>query len=197
MPNQIVVINAFEPEDFFISQLSQTYDNAVAEAGSLSELLIVSSMFFSFTPFPERFDYASLEPDLQKSVDAMKLASVLAIFTSYRPDINPAFSQFISRLFHLDKGGINTGIWGHINVYNKLVRIITVIEDEPTWKRYKFRRDPSMLPIHKIDFSLFGFGIVSTSTFGYLENNELNEYGLKQLAKMYKFGSSDALKEWV
>jgi hypothetical protein len=194
MQNKVVVINAFEPDDFFISQLSRKYDNAVAEAKSFSELLIVSSMNFSFAAFPEQYTYDTLEPDLQKSVDAINSADVLAIFTSYRPEMSPVFSQFIARLFHLHKGGINTGIWGNISVHNKLVRIVTVIDDYNTWRKYKFKRDPSVLPIHKTDLSLFGFGTVATATYGYLQDNILNEYGFKQLSRMQLFGTADAIR---
>jgi hypothetical protein len=196
MSKNIVVINAFEPEDFFIRRLSQEYDNAIAENGMVSELLFLGSMYFSYTPFPQQYTFDTLENDLQKSVTAIKAASTLTFFTSYDPkkNTNPAFGQFISRLFHLDGGTINKEIWGEVNAYNKKVRIITVIDDEETWRKFKHNRSGSMLPlpINKINFKMFGFGAVYSSTFGYLQDNVLNDYGLKCLSKMHELGGKDS-----
>ncbi|MFT3936533.1 MAG: hypothetical protein QM726_23105 [Chitinophagaceae bacterium] len=194
MPGKIVIVNAFEPEDFFIRSLSQEYDNTIAANGMMSELLFVSTMYFSFSPFPQQFNFETLENDLQKCVTAIKAASTLVFFTSYKPDrLNPAFSQFVSRLFHLDAGNINKGIWGNINVYNQKVRIITVIDDEESWKRYNRQRLPLPLPINKVNFKLFGFGAVYSSTFGYLQNNQLNDYGIKCLKTIAELAKKDCV----
>ena len=90
---------------------------------------------------------------MQKCVAAFKAASTLVFFTLYRPDMktNPAFAQFVSRLFHLNGNEINKGIWGDINAYSQKVRIITVIDDEEAWKRYNRQRLPLPLPINKIN----------------------------------------------
>jgi hypothetical protein len=197
MQNKITIINAFDAEDYFIEKLSKEYDNAVTENGMVSELLFISSMNFSFAPFPQQYTFDTLERDLQESVNAIKSASTLAFFTSYhtRKHINPAFAQFVSRLFHLQNGSVNKSIWGEGVTYNKRIRIISVIDDVATWKKYKFKKDASILPINKIDFSLFGFDEVFTSTFGYLQDNEMNEYGLKCLSRMHDFALSDCLNK--
>src|ERR1700712_1052044 len=108
MPGKIVIVNAFEPEDFFIRRLSQEYDNTIAGNGMISELLFVSTMYFSFAAFPQQYNFESLENDLQKCVTAIQKASTLVFFTSYKPNMktNPAFAQFVERLFHLNNGEI-------------------------------------------------------------------------------------------
>lgn len=198
MSNKIAIINAFDPEDFFIELLSRQYDNAIAENGMVSELFFVNSMFFSFTPFPESYTFDTLEPDLQRCVQSVRQASTVAIFTSFhtRGEINPAFAQFVNRIFHLSAGAPNKQIWGETtSIYNKRVRIISVIDDPKTWGQYKYKRNASMLPIHKINFRLFGFGEVYTSTLGYLNDNIVNEYGEKALRKMTELGMHDALRK--
>ena len=195
MSGNIVIVNAFEPEDFFIRRLSQEYDNAIAGNGMISELLFVSTMYFSFAAFPQQYNFESLENDLQKCVTAIKKASTLVFFTSYKPNMktNPAFAQFVQRLFHLNNGEINKSIWGDINAYNQKVRIITVVDDEEAWKRYNRQRLPLALPINKINFKLFGFGSVYSSTFGYLKDNQLNEYGIKCISTMHELGKKDCV----
>ena len=167
------------------------YDNAVSSEGAVSSLLFPATMDFNVNVAASEYGCSELEPDLQKSVDAIKSADTLAVFTSYKPDSNPIFPGFINRLFHLRSGEINYSIWGRNFDASKRVRIITVIDDHDTWRKYKFRRDASQLPIHKIDFRVFGFEQVYTSTFGYLQDNVMNEYGLKQVAKMHRFAFTD------
>jgi len=186
MSSKVVIINAFEPEDFFIAQLSKAYDNALSEIGIAAELLFVNNMNFSFTPFPAEFTYDSLESDLQKSVDVIKRASTVAFFTSANKEkVVPIFTQFVSRLFHLKEGTINTDIWGNIHAYSKTLRIITVLDDPDTWKQFRNNRKPSLVPIPKINFGLFGFGQIYSRTFGYLKDGYvLNDYALKSMKLM-------------
>jgi hypothetical protein len=193
MSSKVVIINAFEPEDFFIAQLSKAYDNAIVEKGISAELLFVNNMNFSFTPFPEQYTYDDLESDLQKSVDAIKNASTVAFFTSANKEkVVPIFTQFVSRLFHLKEGRVNDGIWGNINAYSKTLRIITVLDDPDTWKQFRNNRKPSLVPMPKINFGLFGFGQVFSRTFGYLkEDFVLNEYALKSLNAMRVMADKD------
>ncbi len=193
MLSKVVIINAFDPEDFFIAQLSKAYDDAIIERGISAELLFVNNMNFSFTPFPDQYTYESLEPDLQKSVDAIKGASTVAFFTSASRDkVVPIFTQFVSRLFHLKEGMINKEIWGNINAYSKTLRIITVLDDPDTWKQFRNNRKPSLVPMPKINFGLFGFGQIFSRTFGYLkEGYVLNEYALKSLKTMRVMADKD------
>jgi len=194
MLSKITIVNAFDPEDYFIEFLSREYDNAVSESGVMSELLFINPMHFSYTPFPEHYTFDTLEPDLQRSIQSIKDASVVSIFTSWNPhkEPNPAITHFVNRLFHLQHGAINTGIWGDTNTHHKRVRIITVIDDPAEWRRYKRTRDPGALPVTKIDFRLFGFGEVFTKTFGYLKPGELNDYGRKCVETIHFLAAKDA-----
>ena len=193
MSGKLVIINAFEPEDFFIAQLSKAYDNAIVERGITAELLFVNNMNFSFTPFPEQHTYETLESDLQKSVDAIKSAATVAFFTSANKDrVVPIFTQFVSRLFHLKEGMINRDIWGNSNAYSKTLRIITVLDDPETWKQFRNNRKPTLVPMPKINFGLFGFGQIYSKTFGFLkEDYVLNDYALKSMRTMRVIAEKD------
>ncbi|WP_118975068.1 hypothetical protein [Taibaiella koreensis] len=193
MHSKVVIINAFEPEDFFIAQLSKAYDNAIVEKGISAELLFVNNMNFSFTPFPDQYTYETLEPDLQKSVDAIKGASTVAFFTSANRDkVIPIFTQYVARLFHLKEGTVNKDIWGYIDAYSKILRIITVLDDPDTWKQFRNNRKPSLVPMPKINFGLFGFGQIFSRTFGYLkEGYVLNEYAQKSIKAMRIMAEKD------
>lgn len=194
MFSKVAIINAFEPENFFIAQLSKAYDDAIHERGISAELLFVNNMDFSFTPFPDQYTFDTLESDLQKSVEVIKSASTVAFFTSANRDkVVPIFTQFVSRLFHLKDGGINKDIWGdNVNVYSKVLRIITVLDDPETWKRFRNSRRASLVPVPKINFDLFGFGQIYSRTFGYLKDDTiLNDYALKSMKAMVSMAEKD------
>lgn len=193
MLGKVVIVNAFEPEDFFIAQLSIAYENALNERGIMPELLFVANMNFSFTPFPEQYTYNTLEYDLQKSVSLMKAATTVAFFTSTKKDKPmPIFRQFVSRLFHLKSGMINTDIWGAVNAYGKTLRIITVLEDPDTWKEFHNSRNRSIVPLPKVSFGLFGFGQIFSRTFGYLKDNDMqSKYAQKCIKAMKDMAEKD------
>ena len=126
----VVIVNAFDPDDFFISRLSNAYEATLHQRNLSTEVLYINQMNFSYTPFPEQYTFTSLENDLKKSVRAIREASTVAIFTSTKPGKQaPAFTQVVYWLFHLKPGGINLDILGQISVYNKVLRIITVMDD--------------------------------------------------------------------
>ncbi|PSK93343.1 hypothetical protein [Taibaiella chishuiensis] len=193
MSSKVVIINAFEPENFFIAQLSKAYDDALHERGITAELLFVNNMNFSFSPFPDTFTFDELEPDLQKSVELIQAADTVAFFTSASRDhIVPVFTEFVSRLFHLKDGGINTGIWGDVDAYRKVLRIITVLDDPETWKKFRNNRKASLVPVPRINFDLFGFGQIYSRTFGFLKDDMvLNEYALKCIKTMVSMAEKD------
>lgn len=193
MSSKVVIINAFEPENFFIAQLSKAYDNALHERGITAELLFVNNMNFSFSPFPDAFTFDDLEPDLQKSVELIQSASTVAFFTSANRDhVVPIFTEFVSRLFHLKDGGINTAIWGNVDAYRKVLRIITVLDDPETWKKFRNSRKASLVPVPKINFDLFGFGQIYSRTFGFLKDDMvLNDYALKCIKTMVSMAAKD------
>ena len=193
MAGKIVIINAFDGEDFFISKLYEEYENALMKRNMQPEILFVNQMNFSFTPFPEQYSFQSLEHDLQRSVSLIKEASTLAIFTSAKKDkASPVLKQFVSRLFHLKSGKVNSEIWGHISAYSKVLRIITVLDDPETWKAFHNNRKRSIVPLPKVSFGLFGFGQVFSRTFGYLkEDGLLNDYARKCLKAMRDMAEKD------
>lgn len=193
MAGKVVIINAFESSDFFISKLCEAYEAALMERNIHPETLYVNQMTFSFTPFPEQFSYQSLEHDLQRSVSLIKGASTVAIFTSAKKEKTaPIFKQFVSRLFHLKAGKINSDIWGHINAYSKVMRIITVLDDPDTWRAFHNNKKRSIVPLPKVSFGLFGFGQVFSRTFGYLkEEGLLNDYAKKSLKAMRDMAEKD------
>ena len=191
MQHKTVIIHAFEPEDFFIGKLAETYKDAIAEAGATVEILSVNTMQFDHVINPKDYDYSKLGQDLQQSVDAIKTANSLAIFVNYRPDANIAFAQFLSRIFHLKAGVVNNDIWGKERVHDRKVRIVSVIDDEAIWEAFKLKKDPSILPTSKVNFRLFGFGFLAAANFGFLRDNELNDYGFKQLEKVKKYAVDD------
>lgn len=194
MSSKVVIINAFEPENFFIAQLSKAYDDALHERGIAADLLFVNNMNFSFSPFADEFTFDTLESDLQKSVEMIKAAHTVAFFTSANRDrVVPVFTQFVSRLFHLKDGMINKEIWGDdVNVYSKVLRIITVLDDPETWKKFRNNRKASLVPIPKIDFDLFGFGQIYSRTFGYLKDDMvLNDYAMKCIKTMISMAAKD------
>ena len=191
MQHKTIIITAFEPEDFFIGELAKAYTNAIVEAGASVEILSVNTMRFANVINPKEYDYDGLQPDLQQSVDAIKSANSLAIFINYKRGMNPALEQFISRIFHLKANAVNNEIWGKDRVHDRKVRIISVIDDEATWEAFKQKKDPSILPTHKINFRLFGFGFLATANYGYLRDNTINDYALKQLEKVRKFATDD------
>ncbi len=193
MTNRVVIINAFEPADFFITQLSKEYERTLKERNIAPEILFVNNMNFSFTPFPEQYAFDTLEYDLQKCVKAIKNASTVAFFTSTRKDKPmPIFRQLVSRLFHLKSGMINNDIWGNVSAYSKVLRIITVLDDPEIWKEFHNGKNRSVVPMPKISFGLFGFGQVYSRTFGYLkESDVLNSYAQKSLKAMRDMAEKD------
>lgn len=191
MQHKTVIIHAFEPQDFFIGKLAEAYTDALSEAGAVVETLSVNTMKFAHVPNPKEYTYANLEQDLQQSIEAIRSASSLAVFVNYRPDMNPALAQFLSRIFHLKAGVVNNDIWGKERVHDRKVRIISVIDDEPIWEAFKIKKDTSILPTNKVNFRLFGFGFLSTANFGFLRDEVMNEYGLKQLGKVKKYAVDD------
>ncbi len=193
MSSKVVIINAFEPENFFIAQLSKAYDDALHERGIAAELLFVNNMNFSFSPFPDTFTFDDLEPDLQKSVELIQSASTVAFFTSANRDhVVPIFTEFVSRLFHLKDGGINTAIWGDVDAYRKVLRIITVLDDPETWKKFRNSRKATLVPVPKINFDLFGFGQIYSRTFGFLKDDlVLNDYAMKCIKTMVSMAAKD------
>jgi hypothetical protein len=193
MTNKVVIVNAFEPVDFFIAQLSKEYENALKERNIIPEILFVNTMNFSFTPFPEQYSFDTLEYDLQKTVKAIKNASTVAFFTSTRKDKPmPIFGQLVSRLFHLKSGMINSDIWGNVSAYSKVLRIITVLDDPEIWAAFHNGKNISVVPMPKISFGLFGFGQVFSRTFGYLkESDVLNNYAKKSLKAMRDMAEKD------
>ena len=193
MTNKVVIINAFEPTDFFIDQLSKEYEDVLIARNIVPEILFVSTMNFSFTPFPEQYSFDTLEYDLQKCVRAIKNASTVAFFTSEKKEKPmPIFRQLVSRLFHLKSGMINSDIWGHVSAYSKVLRIITVLDDPETWKAFHNSKNRSVVPMPKISFGLFGFGQIYSRTFGYLKGNDmLNPYAQKSLKAMRDMAEKD------
>ena len=195
MPKKIVVINAFGPEDFFIARLSEAYYESVTAQGAVTSILSPKQMDFAMENAPENTTYATLEPDLQKSVDLIRDASVVSIFSTFKPVMESVFTGFIARLFSDLDGMPDSGIWGSTTFTNTKLRIITVIDDHDTWHRYKFRREASALPIQKTDFTRLGFENATTATFGYLTDNIINEYALNKIAKMHQFGTADVTRD--
>lgn len=193
MLNQVVIVNAFELDDFFISQLSQEYEKYLVKRDIIPEVFYVNRMNFSFTPFPEQFTLQTLEQDLQRCVNAIKMASTLAIFTSTHKDQQTsAFRQFITRLFHLKSGIINHNIWGNMSAHNKVLRIITVLNDPHTWKEFHRNRNRWIVPMPKATFGLFGFGQIYSRTFGFLKDNDMNNvYAQKSLKAMRNMAEKD------
>lgn len=189
----IVIVNAFDPDDFFISCLSKAYEATLHQRNLSTEALYINQMNFSYAPFPEQYTFDLLENDLKASVKAIRQASTVAIFTSTRADKQaPAFKQFVSRLFHLKSGGINTDIWGQVSVYNKVLRIITVLDDPELWQAFHQEKNRSVVPVPKVSFGLFGFGQVYSRTFGYLKQNDLEtEYARKSLKAMRDMAEKD------
>ncbi|HPH98710.1 MAG TPA: hypothetical protein PK772_00125 [Chitinophagaceae bacterium] len=190
---QVVIINAYESNDFFASTLAREYDNQLTQQGISSALLFISNMYFSQTIFPEKYTFETLEPDLRKSVELIKSASTLTFFVSVgSKGTNPAFQSFINRLFHLTQGRINEGIWKRPAAYSKKVGIITILNDEQLWKQFKENRRSIYHPVNKVDFKLFGFGKVHTTTFGFLRETKINTYGLKCIEKIKRFAKNDS-----
>ncbi len=187
---KVVIINAYEPRDFFADAL-KAYDNTIAQAGTSSSLLFISNMYFSQTAFPERYTLDTLESDLQKSVALIQTAQVLSFFVSIGQRVNPAFESFIKRLFHLTHGRINENIWGRTAAYNKKVRIITIINDEAIWKQFKQNKKNIYHPINTIDFRFFGFGQIYTTTFGPLKESVINAYAEKCIKTMHVLAKKD------
>lgn len=192
MFTRVVIINAYEPNDFFAATLAKEYDNQLSQQDTPSVLLFISNMFFSKTAFPERYSYENLESDLQKSVDYIKAASTLTFFVSVGAEgLNPAFQAFVNRLFHLEKGRINEKIWGNITAYTKKVRIITILNDETIWQQFKQDKKGVYHPINKIDFKLFGVSEIYTTTFGFLKENVINDYAKKCIQTLQELAKKD------
>lgn len=191
--SKVVIVNAFDQSDFFIARLSDEYEQALRERNIVPEILVVNTMHFSFTPFPEQYTFETLEYGLQKSVTAIRNASTVAFFTSSRKDKPmPIFGQFVSRLFHLKSGMINSDIWGHISAYSKVLRIITVLDDPEIWREFHNNKNRAVVPMPRISFGLFGFGQVYTRTFGYLKENDLlNDYAKKSQKAMRDMAEKD------
>lgn len=189
----VVIINAFDPDDFFITRLSEAYEAALRRRNLNMEVLDLHRMNFSHTPFPEQYSFHTLEDDLKKSVEAIARASTVAVFASTRPDKPaPAFKQFVSRLFHLKAGRINAAIWGEINAHDKVLRIITVLDDPALWHAFHQRKNRAVVPVRKVSFGLFGFGQVYSRTFGYLRQNDLESaYAQKCLKAMSDMAEKD------
>lgn len=190
---KVVIVNAYHAGDFFIEQLSKAYETALKKRNIHPEVLYIPTMNFSFSPFPEQYSFDTLENDLQRSVKAIKQAATVAFFTSSKKDQQmPFLRQFVSRLFHLKFGTVNQGIWGHLSVHNKVLRIITVLEDPEVWAAFHNSRNRSLLPMPKISFGLFGFGQIYSRTFGYLKNNDMeNAYAIKSLKAMQDMAEKD------
>lgn len=190
---KVVIINAYEPNDFFASTLAREYDNQLTQQNTSSALLFISNMFFSQAIFPEKYTFETLEHDLQKSVELIQSASILTFFVSMgSKGVNPAFQSFTNRLFHLKQGRINETIWKRPTAYAKKVGIITILNDEQLWKQFKENRKSIYHPVNKVDFKLFGFGQVHTTTFGFLRENKINDYGLKCIEKIQRFAKNDS-----
>lgn len=193
MLNHVVIINAFDKNEEFIGKLSKVYEQALRSRGIVPEVLYVNNMTFSFSPFPEQYAFNTLEYDLQRSVSAIKAAPTVSIFTStQKANQSPVFRQFFARLFHLKSGSINYDIWGNVLAYNKVLRIITVLDDPDIWKEFHKNRNKWVVPIPKASFGLFGFGQIYSRTFGYLKDNDINnEYGKKSVRAMQNMAEKD------
>ena len=195
MKPTIAIINAFDDNSLFIKHLSAAYTAALEGAGANAATLNVNAMDFKINVDARKFNYETLEPDLQKSIDVITDATAFVIFTSWKPDeeANKKSTAFIKRLFHSDNGHINYEIWGHFQSDSKRVRIIAVIDDEAAAKHYKETRDASVLPVYKADVRLSGFGKIASKVFGLLIGNDIESpFAQASLDKVRALAIKDA-----
>ncbi|WP_129715011.1 NAD(P)H-dependent oxidoreductase [Pedobacter sp. SYP-B3415] len=184
---QLLILNADLEKSESTRFLIDAYINGAVKNGAVvKEIAIVDLIFNSNKQFINR-QAADLEPDLQKSFDAIKRANHIVLFCPVYVDVIPAkVKGFFDRLFLPDSVFTFQRQSFNNNFSGTSARIVSIL-DQATFEDWKQNKKTTYLSIKRSTFENCRISPVHTSTIGHLLSLE-NDYSKKWLRKMEKFG---------
>ncbi|WP_053058176.1 NAD(P)H-dependent oxidoreductase [Pedobacter sp. BMA] len=184
---QVLILNGDIEKTESTNFLINAYKKGAESAGATVKELAIIDLIFNPNKLFNNRQIAELEPDLQKSLQAIRQSQHVVLFCPVYVDHIPAkIKGFFDRLFMPDQI-----FSSHQNINNNFsgrsARIVSIL-DEATFKEWKANKKTTYLSIKKPAFEKCRMSPVLTNTIGALHSLD-NHYSQKWLVKMEKFGS--------
>lgn len=185
---QILILNGDIEKTLSTNFLINAYKSGAEQAGATVKELAIIDLIFNPNKLFNNRQIAELEPDLQRSLNAIRQSNHIVLFCPVYVDHIPAkIKGFFDRLFMPDQIFNSQSQSINNNFSGRSARIVSIL-DEATFKEWKANKKTTYLSIKKVVFEKCRMNPVLTNTIGELHSLE-NHYSQKWLNKMEKFGT--------